>query len=129
MTSLFTLAAKLVGDKFAKPFTFTVLAGVLLLGVFLLGRCSGDDNEDDYQAQIDQTNRSSDATAQAAQGAIEVLEGRTATEDAIDEAVTEAVNEISGATDAEAVRAAVLAELCTKPSYAADPACQVGETP
>ncbi len=123
MTLLFGWAASLVGEKFAKPFTWIVLALLLIGGVFLLGRCSKDDYEDDYRAQIDQTDRSSDAIADAAEGAIEMLEGRIATENAIDQVVSQTVEQIEGAQSPEAVRAAVLAGVCSRREHRNDPAC------
>lgn len=100
-------------------------AGVLLLVglVFLLGRCSKDDYEDDYEAQIEQTDRSSDAVATAAKNALDTLEGRVATEDAVDQATQEALNNIGRAATPGQVRDAVIASLCSKPSHANDPAC------
>lgn len=99
-------------------------AVLLLIGlIFLLGRCSKDDYEDDYRAQIDQTNRSSDAASDAAEAAIEILEGRTATEDAIDQVVTQTVGQIDSAASADQVRQAVLAGVCETAEHRNDPAC------
>jgi len=123
MSILFGWAASVVGEKFAKPFTFAVLVILLIGGVFLLGRCSKDDYEDDYKAQIEQTTRSSEATADAAKAAINTLEGRTATEDAIDQIVEETVNKIDQAADADQVRSIVLASVCGTAEHRNDPAC------
>lgn len=99
------------------------LGAVLLLGlVFLVGRCTGDDS-DAVEAQAEQTTRSSEAIADAADDAIQMLEDRTATEDAIDQIVSQTVENIDGAQDADAVRAAVLAGVCSQPSHRNDPAC------
>ena len=109
--------------KAGKP-VIIAIGVLLLLGIiFALGRCSKDDYEDDYREQIDQTNRSSDAAVEAAQNAIQTLEGRTATEDAVDQVVTETVNQIDGAADADEVRAIVLASVCRTPEHRNDPAC------
>lgn len=100
-------------------------AGVLLLVglVFLLGRCSKDDYEDDYEAQIEQTDRSSDAVATAAKNALDTLEGRVATEDAVDQATQAALTEIDGAASPSQIETAVRSALCAKPSHQNDPAC------
>ena len=128
MTWVIAKLAGVVGERFARPVLIGLVVLLLVGGIFLLGRCSKDDYEDDYRAQIDQTNRSGDAAADAAQAAIEILEGRTATEDAIDQIVTQTVNEIDQAADADAVRAAVLAGVCGSPEHRNDPACaSVGE--
>lgn len=97
---------------------------LLLLGlVFLLGRCTGGDDTDAIKAQADQTNLSSDAIADAAEGAIETLEGRVATEDAIDQATQAALTEIDGAASPSQIEIAVRSALCAKPSHQNDPAC------
>lgn len=121
MTFLFTYAAKLVGEKFAKPLTWSVLVLLLIGGTFLLGRCTAGDDTDG--AQIEQTTRSSDAIADAAQGAIEILDGRVATEDAIDQVVAQTVKDIDIAANPDAVRQAVLAGVCGTPEHRNDQAC------
>lgn len=110
-------------SKVGRP--LMIVGGVILLGllIFGLGRCSKDDYEDDYRAQIDQTTRSGDAAADAAETAVEILDGRTATEDAIDQVVEEAVKEIDAAANPDAVRTAVLAAVCNTPEHRNDPAC------
>lgn len=117
------LLASIVIPKWLK----WVAAALLLIGiVFLIGRCSKDDYQDDYRAQVDQTDRSTAAVADAAENAIETLEGRTATEDAIDQVVAGTIAEIDGAQDAAAVRAAVLAGVCQQREHRNDPACNTG---
>lgn len=121
MTILFGWAAKLVGERFAKPFTWIIVA-VLLLGiVFLLGRCTGND---DPTPQIEQTDRSTAAITGAAEGAIKALEERTVTEDAIDQAVQGAIADIGTAASPEAVEAVVIQSVCAKPSHRNDPGCR-----
>lgn len=100
------------------------IAGVLLLGViiaviFALGRCSGGDES----AQVQQTTRSTNAVASAAADAVSTLEERTSDEKSIDEAVTQATQEIRNAQTVEKVHSAVTQALCGKPAYANDPAC------
>ena len=123
MTFLFGYAAKLVGAKFAKPLTWSVLALLLVGGIFLLGRCSKDNYEDEYRAQIEQTNLSSDAASDAAESAIKILDGRVATEDAIDQIVSQTITQIDTAADSDAVRAAVMVGVCGTTEHRNDPAC------
>lgn len=118
---LITWVAGFVGEKFAKPLVWAGLILLLVGSIFLLGRCTAGDDTD--EAQIEQTTRSSDAIATAAEDAIETLEGRTATEDAIDQVVAETVTNIEAAPDAEAVRRAVLAGVCQQAAHRNDPAC------
>lgn len=115
--------ASIVGQRAAKPVFFAVLAVVLLGSMFLLGKCSNDD--DAIQAQVEQTNRSGEAISNAAEMAIDKLEDRTVTDQAIDQAVSSTVQEIDRAETADAVRAAVIAGVCGQPEHRADPACRV----
>ncbi len=94
-------------------------AGVLLLvilAVLLWPRDSGKD-------QIEHANQSSAAIADAAEDAIQTLEDRTATEDAVDQATQEALTEIEQAADPVEVRNAVLAVVCGTREHRNDPAC------
>ena len=102
------------------------IVGVLAVGIivavlFSLGRCSGDN--DDAQQQAQQTTRSTTAISSAASEAIGRLEGRTADEKSIDEAVATATQEIHDATTVQAIHASVVAQVCSNPAYASDPAC------
>lgn len=98
------------------------VAALALIGViFALGRCG----RPDAVRQAEQTTRSGEATADAAEVALNVLEGRTATDSEIDRAVGVAMMEIDNATDPAAVRTAVLDSLCGQPEYRDDPACPV----
>lgn len=119
MTLLFGWAARLVGERFAKPVVWALLIGLVLLAVFALGRCGGDDPT----PQVEQGNRSSEAVADAAQDAISTLEDRVATEQAIDRAVAAAVVKIDDAVTPDAVRDAVLESICGEASHRNDPAC------
>lgn len=115
------LIGPLLATKFGKP--IAIIGGIaLLLGlVFLLGRCSGDN--DDVAAQVEQTTASSEAIADAAEHAIETIGERTATDAAIDQAVEDAVQEIENAESPDAVRAAVVNGLCRSSAHRNDPAC------
>ena len=119
-----TWIASIVGERFARP--VLIGGGVLLLFaiVFLIGRCSKDDYEDDYRAQIEQTDRENTALADAAEGAIQTLENRTATEDAIDQATQAALTDIDAAVSPEQVRNAVLMGVCNTDEHRNDPGCQ-----
>lgn len=118
---MFAWLIPIVGEKLAKP--LMIGGGIILLigAIFLLGRCTG--NDDELEAQVEQTSRSSEAIADAAEMAIDKVEDQTATERSIDIAVAETVASIEGAQDADAVRNAVIQGLCSKPSHRNDPAC------
>jgi low affinity Fe/Cu permease len=115
--------AAVVGQRAAKPVFFGLLAVLLLGTMFLLGKCSNDDDE--IAAQVEQTNRSGEAVANAAEMAIDKLEDRTVTDQAIDQAVASTTQEIGRAETADAVRAAVIAGVCDEPEHRHDPACRV----
>jgi hypothetical protein len=104
-----------------KPLLY-IGAAVLLLGtVFMIGRCTGNDNE--LEAQVEQTTRSGEAYADAAEMAIDQIGAETATDAAIDAAVADTVGRIEGAQDAETLRNTVIQALCSMPSHRNDPAC------
>lgn len=110
-------------SKFAKPvgIGFAVL---LLIGiVFLLGRCTGSDDDKQVAAQTEQTNRSSEAITNAAQVAIDKIGQQRANEATVDKVVSATVSEINSAPDVDAVRSAVIRGLCNTPSHVNDPAC------
>ena len=111
----------LLATKFGKP--AVIALGVLLLvgAIFLLGRCTG--NNDELEAQVEQTNRSGEAIADAAEMAIDKIGDQAVTERSIDTAVAETVASIEGAQDADAVRNAVIAGLCSQHAHRNDPAC------
>jgi tRNA A37 N6-isopentenylltransferase MiaA len=111
----------IVGSKLARP---VLIGGTVLLVVLLafgLGYCSRDD--DALEAQVEQTNRSGEAVADAAEMAIDTIGDRTATDAEIDDAVQRTVDRIAGAEDADAVRNAVITGLCGQREHRNDPAC------
>lgn len=121
------LIGPFLATKFGKPIAI-VGSVLLLIGlVFLLGRCSGDDNED-VEAQVEQTNRSGEAIANAAEMAIEKVGDRTATDEIVDQAVAATVKEIGHAESSDAVRNAVINGLCGQAQFSNDPACRVQQT-
>ena len=120
-SAIITWLTSKVGSKLARPLVIGGLILLLVLVVFLVGRCTTGDDTDG--AQIEQSNSSSNAIADAAADAIKTFDERTATEDAIDKVVSETVSEIEAAPDADAVRSAVLAGVCSQQAHMNDPAC------
>lgn len=120
---IITWLAGIVGPKLARPLFYGGAALLLVALIFTLGYCSRDDKSDELEAQVEQTNRSGEAIANAAEMAIDRIGGQTATDEAIDAAVDNTVDRIEGAQDADAIRNAVIQGLCTKPSHRNDPAC------
>ncbi|MBT0667091.1 hypothetical protein HT136_01750 [Novosphingobium profundi] len=111
-----------LGLSSAPRWAWIALAAIILMAaVFMLGRCSAADDGEEVQAE--QTAESEQATARAAEAAIEVLEDRTITEETIDKAVDAATKEIEDAQDPAAVRDAVLRAVCLQDSHRNDPAC------
>lgn len=120
---MITWLATIVGPKLARPVLIGLTVLLLVGGIFLLGYCSRDDKSDELEAQVEQTNRSGEAIADAAEMAIDTIGDRVATESTIDEAVERTVDRIEGAHDADAVRNAVIAGLCSQREHRNDPAC------
>jgi len=113
--------ASMVGEKATKPM-FWAFAILLALILFSIGYCSLRDGAAD---QAEQTTRSSDAIANAAQGAVADIMIQTKAETAIDAAAAAAKEEIGNAQDPDAIRAAVARNVCLRPEYRSDPACTV----
>ncbi len=102
-----------------------VAAIFLLLMVFGLVRaCSGDTTRKEA-AQADQTVKSGDAIANAAQDAVGTVMNRTEAERAIDAATTELKEEIGNAQNPADLRTAVARNVCVRAEYRNDPACAV----
>lgn len=100
-----------------------VAAIVVLVGVLLIVTQCGHD--DTAEQQVQQTNRSGEAAANAAEMAIDTLETRMITEHELDMAVQQAAEEIGDAQSVDAIRDIVLDSVCGQPSHRADPACRV----
>lgn len=113
--------AAIVGEKAAKPVMWGAIA-LMVLAVFSIGYCS---LRDDAVDQAEQTSRSGDAMANAAQGAVADIMTQTKAETAIDAAVAATKEEIGDAQDPAAIRAAVARDVCVRPEYRSDPACAV----
>ncbi|KEZ00244.1 hypothetical protein AI27_08845 [Sphingomonas sp. BHC-A] len=115
------LLATVVGRKAAKP-VFGALCALLVLAVLSIGYCSLRGGAAD---QAEQTTRSSDAIANAAQGAVTDIMNQSKAETAIDAGVAATKEEIGHAQDPAAIRAAVARNVCLRPEYRSDPACAV----
>lgn len=115
--------APLLATKFGKPLIFGGMFLFVIGAVFLLGRCTGGD--DDVAAQVEQTNRSGEAISNAAEMAIDKIGDRAVTEASIDAAVNETVKEIDRAESADAIHDAVVRRLCVHAEHRNDPACQL----
>lgn len=113
--------AAIVGEKAAKPALWLGIA-LLVLAVLSIGYCSLRDGAAD---QAEQTSRSGDAMANAAQGAVADIMAQTKAETAIDAATAATKEEIGDAQDPAAIRAAVARNVCLRPEYRSDPACAV----
>jgi type IV secretory pathway VirB6-like protein len=112
----------IVGERFAKPVFFGLIAVILLGGVFALGRCGGDDTA---QRQAEQGNRSGEAIAGAARQAIATIGDRTASDKTVDQAVDQATKDIDDAQDVDVIRGVVIDSVCQSASHRNDPACRV----
>ena len=111
----------IVGEKAAKPVLCGAIA-LLGLAVLSVGYCS---LRADSADQAEQTSRSGDAMANAAQGAVADIMTQTKAETAIDAATAATKEEIGDAQDPAAIRAAVARNVCLRPEYRSDPACAV----
>lgn len=115
------LIASVVGEKAARPVFWAAMI-LIALSVLSVGYCS---LRDDAADQAEQTTRSTDAIANAAQGAVADIMNQTRAETAIDAATAATKEEIGNAQDPAAVRAAVARNLCLRPEYRSDPSCAV----
>lgn len=106
-----------------RPILIGAVILLLVVMVFLIGRCTKDDRSDELEAQVEQTDRSGKAIANAAEMAIDTIGDRVATEATIDQAVRHTIGRIDEAPDLNAVRYAVIASLCQQYEHRNDPAC------
>jgi len=111
----------LVGRKLAVP--VLIGAGLLLaLALFGLVRsCSADR----VTEQAEQTSRSGEAIADAAQNAVATVVNANEREASVDAIVAQAAKEIDNAPDPATARAATLRAVCLLAEYRNDPACRV----
>jgi hypothetical protein len=112
---------KLVGERAAKPVFFAFIVAFIAVVSFTLAKCTGGDDTAELQAE--QTTRSGDAIANAAENAVEVVTKSAATDQTIDRSTAVAQKEIDNAQTPLAVRNAVLDGVCKQKSHRNDPAC------
>lgn len=118
---IITWLAGIVGPRLARP-VLIVGAVLLLLSVLGVGKCVYDRGE---RAQARQTERSSEAIADAAENAVAVITNRTDADRGIDAIVSEAAKDIENAPNAAVAHHAALSAVCQLPEYRKDPACTV----
>lgn len=111
---------RIVGPKFALP--VLIVAGVLFALVFfaVVQSCTSDDTD-----QVEQTTRSSEAIANAAENAVATVINANERDASIDEIVSQAEKEIDNAPNAAVARAATIRAVCLLAEYRNDPACAV----
>lgn len=114
--------AKLVGPRFAKPVFYGLIVALLIGAGFALAKCG---KSDPAAEQAEQTTRSGEAIANAADAAVETIDNRAVTEADIDAATTNAIERINNAANPDAVRDAVRDSVCQRSSHRHDPACAV----
>lgn len=118
------ILASIVGGRAARP-VFLAIIALLALGLFGLAKCVSDKNDADaVQDQAEQTTRSSDAMADAAQNAVAVIVNEAKYDKTVDQVVTEAAREIDAAPTSSDARKAALRAVCGLPEYRGDPACE-----
>ena len=110
--------------EWARWLAFGLIAAVLVYAIFAMGRCS---DRSAVQDQAKQTTASSEAIADAAEGAIETIGVRVVTEKEIDRATAVATMEIEDAATPDDVRDAVIRAVCVRREYINDPACAMRE--
>lgn len=120
---MITFLAGIVGPKTAKPVLIGLILLVLFGGGFALAKCTG--GNDAAEAQAEQTTRSGEAIANAAEAAVETIGNRAVTEREIDQATMNVMEQIENAQDPAIIRDAVRNSVCGKPSHRNDPACAV----
>ena len=121
---MFTFIATIVGEKAARPVGFALIAVVVLLALWGAS-CAFHRPDTTAQQQAEQTTRSGDAIANAAQNAVATISNRTVTDAVVDQATVNAQKEIDNAENDDDIRAAVIAGVCGQTSHHNDPACAV----
>lgn len=104
-----------------------VIALLLVLILFAFNKCAESGKDRAVAVQAEQTTKSGEAIAEAAQVAVETVDNRASVETTIDIATTIATREIDNAESSEDVRAAVTRAVCerVRASGRTDPACIV----
>ncbi|MCW2370205.1 hypothetical protein [Sphingobium sp. B11D3D] len=119
MSALLAKARDMLAGSRLVPLALIVIVAVL--ATLTIAKCTG--GKDRTAAQAQQTTRSAEAIANAAQAAIDQIGNQAATERAIETAIGQAQGEISNAQTVNDIRDHVLDRLCAKPSHRGDPAC------
>lgn len=109
----------IVGIKLARPLLIA-LAVIALILAFNAARCVW---KGDVARQAEQTARSGEAIADAAQDAVSTITNATGRDADIDAVVAGAVLEIDAAGTPEEKRAAAINAVCQLPEYAGDEQC------
>ncbi len=110
-----------LGPKSVKPLII-ILGVILAVCAFGVARCIW---KGGAAQQAEQTTKSGEALADAAENAVETVTNAHAREASIDTIVEEAAKEIDNAPSPEAARAATLRAVCVLEEYRLDPACTV----
>lgn len=109
------------GPRLALPVLIALVVGALGLTAWLVWP-SG------QGAQVKHSAAIAGAMGQAGASAVQITQDRNKSDMRADQEASAIVEGIKDAEDADAVRAAVLAGLCQKPSYSNDPACKMQPT-
>jgi len=118
---ILTAIANLVGQKWAKPVLWALIA-LALLSMLGVAKCAYDSR---VAEQAKQTERSSEAISDAAQNAVAIVTNRADADADIDNVVSAAAKEIDDAPNATIAYDAALRAACLLPAYSRDPSCQL----
>lgn len=113
--------ASLVGSKPPKPVLYGAIA-LLVIAILSIGYCS---LRRGAAEQAEQTTKSSEALADAAENAVAMVVNANDREASVDAVVAQAEKEIDNAPNPAIRRAAALRAVCGLPEYRQDPACSV----
>lgn len=108
------------GSRFAQIGLLILFVAIATLAI---SKCTGGNRKEAAQAR--QTSASGEAIANAAKDAVETVSGRSEAELAIDAAVAEAKKDIGNAQSSADIRVVVARELCRLPEYRNDASCIV----
>lgn len=100
-----------------------IMAGLGILIVISLALSLSQCNDHGESEQVKQSKASAEAISEAAKNAIEVVQTQQANEQTINDAVEQTKGDIKDAKSVEAIRASVIAGLCSRPSFQHDPSC------
>ncbi len=100
--------------------SIAIAAALLVLATFIVARCTG--GKDTSQAE--QTTRSGEAISNAAQGAIKTIGDRTVTDKVLENAASQAAEDVESAQSAAEIRSTVKATVCGQNVHRNDPGCK-----